>query len=58
MEAKKKQPNYKALFIIGITFLGAGVAISSSAGWAAGTGILAIGIVFMAIGLGNKEKWN
>jgi hypothetical protein len=48
--------NYQALFVIGITFMGAGVALMVSTGPAM-LGLTAIGIVFMVIGLANRDKW-
>ena len=48
--------NYKAIFVVGFVFVSAGIAISIAAG-PAGIGLLGIGIAFIAIGLGNRDKW-
>ena len=56
-EEKKKEPNYKALFVLGIVFIGTGVSISASAGNGMGAGIMGLGVVFMFIGARNRDKW-
>ncbi len=49
-KGEKRIPNYRALFIIGITWLPIGFATENPGFWA-------MGIVFMIIGLANKDKW-
>jgi hypothetical protein len=56
MTEEKKELNYKAIFLVGITFVGAGVAISAATG-AAGIGITGMGVVFILIGVRNRDKW-
>jgi len=46
----KRTPNYRALFIIGISWLPIGIATDNTAFWS-------IGLVFLIIGLANKNKW-
>lgn len=56
--AKKKvdrEPNYYQFFIIGIVWVGAGTAIYTSSG---NPGLLAMGVVFTALGLLNRDKWD
>jgi hypothetical protein len=45
------------LFAVGITFMGAGVAIGIAAGWPAGIGLVGIGLVLELVGLKNRDKW-
>lgn len=52
-----KEPNYKALFFLGITFAGTGVVFMSSVNPGLGGAFIALGIIFMIIGGKNKEKW-
>ena len=47
---EKRTPNYRALFIIGISWLPIGIATDNTAFWV-------IGLVFLITGLANKDKW-
>jgi hypothetical protein len=54
-EPEERKANYFALFVIGITFVGAGTALAiTNPGF---YGITAMGIIFMVIGLANRDKW-
>jgi hypothetical protein len=53
----QKAVNYRAFFVIGITFLPAGVALSASTGNSGFFGMSGMGAAFLAIGLMNREKW-
>jgi hypothetical protein len=53
----QKAVNYRAFFVIGITFLPAGVALSASTGNSGFFGMSGMGVAFLAIGLMNREKW-
>jgi hypothetical protein len=55
--SEKKEPNYRALFAVGIAFLGAGVALTSATGIGVGAGLMGMGAVFMIIGAKNRDKW-
>lgn len=55
--SEKKEPNYRALFAVGITFLGAGVALTAATGVGVGSGLVGLGAVFMIIGAKNRDKW-
>jgi len=44
-------PDYRTLFILGITFLPVGIATESPGLWG-------MGAVFMVFGLANRNKWN
>ena len=47
---EKRIPNYRALFIIGISWFPIGIATHNPGLWT-------VGIVFFIIGLANKDKW-
>ena len=55
-EGITKEPNYRAFFIAGICFLPAGVIFTAaiSPGF---IGITGMGLIYMAIGLANRNKW-
>ena len=47
--------NYQAFFSVGVVFVGAGIAMSVvNPGL---FGIAALGIIYMIIGLANRDKW-
>jgi hypothetical protein len=47
---KRHIPNYRALFILGITWIPIGIGTENPGLWATG-------IVFMIVGAANKKKW-
>ena len=47
---KKRVPNYRALFILGVTWLPIGIATDNPGLWG-------MGAVFMIVGAANKDKW-
>ena len=47
---QKRVPNYRALFVIGITWLPIGIATDNPGLWG-------MGLVFMIVGASNKNKW-
>ena len=47
---EKRVPNYRALFIIGVTWLPIGIATDNPGFWG-------MGAVFMIAGAVNKDKW-
>ena len=51
-----KEPDYRAFFIMGISFLPMGI-IFSSVIHPAFVSFLALSIIYMAIGLANLDKW-
>jgi hypothetical protein len=54
----KEEPgtNYQVLFVLGITFLGVGAALMvTNPGM---VGLMVMGIIFMAVGLANRDKWS
>jgi hypothetical protein len=57
MSKEKREPNYRALFVIGLSFLGAGVALSAAGLTSTGIALTAVGVVFFVIGISNRKKW-
>ena len=51
------KPNYRALFFMGITFTGVGVAIATSTENPGLYGISVLGIIYMITGFVNRDKW-
>jgi len=61
MQKKKKdgtykEPDYRAFFIMGICFLPMGIIFTSSVN-PGFVGFIGLGIIYMAIGLANRDKW-
>ena len=52
-----KEPNYQIFFAIGICFVGAGVTLTATIN-PGFIGITALGLIYMIIGLKNKDKWS
>lgn len=46
----EQKPDYRVFFILGVTWLPLGIATDNTA-------FLALGAVFMVIGLANRDKW-
>ena len=57
MSKKKREPNFRTLFVIGLGFIGAGTSLYVVGLIATGISILAVGIVFLIIGISNRKKW-
>ena len=57
MSSRKKEPNYRALFVIGLSFTGAGISLAAAGLIITGISILAVGIVFIIVGITNRKKW-
>jgi uncharacterized membrane protein YoaK (UPF0700 family) len=55
-EGTYKEPDYRAFFIMGICFLPMGIIFTSSIN-PGFIGFIGLGIVYMAIGLANRDKW-
>jgi NhaP-type Na+/H+ or K+/H+ antiporter len=53
----KGEPNYKAFFIMGITFLSLGITLSAATENPGLIGISGLGVAYIAIGLKNRDKW-
>jgi len=53
-KGKRHEPDYYTFFILGIVWIGAGIPLgTSSNNW----GLFAVGVLFMILGLANKNKW-
>jgi hypothetical protein len=52
----KEEPNYQAFFTMGLSFIAMGVALSIvvTPGF---LGFFALGVVYLMVGLKNKDKW-
>jgi len=50
------EPNYQAFFTMGISFLALGIVLSVAVG-PAFFGFVGLGIIYMVIGLANRDKW-
>ena len=55
-EIATKEIDYRAFFILGISFLPMGIIFSSTIS-PAFIGFIGMGACFMVIGLANKDKW-
>jgi hypothetical protein len=55
-EDKMGEPNYQAFFIMGISFLALGIILTYTVN-PGFLGFIAIGIIYIAICLANKDKW-
>jgi len=51
------KPDYRAFFILGITFLPMGLIMSISVENPGFYGIAAMGIIFLIIGISHKDEW-
>jgi hypothetical protein len=49
--------NYRAFFVLGITFLPVGVTLSASTDNPGFLGMSVLGAAYLAIGLANRDKW-
>ena len=56
-EETNKEIDYRAFFIMGISFLPMGI-IFTTAISPAFIGFIGLGICYMAIGLANRDKWD
>jgi hypothetical protein len=52
-----KEPDYRAFFILGICFLPVGIPIVIATNNPGLLGISALGIIYMSLGLANRDKW-
>jgi len=52
-----KEVDYRAFFIMGISFLLLGIVLTFVIGNPGFIGFMVLGIAYIAIGLANKDKW-
>jgi len=57
MSKEKREPNYRALFVIGLAFIGTGTSLYVVGLIASGISIFAVGIVFLIVSIMNRKKW-
>lgn len=55
---KNKEIDYRAFFIMGISFLPLGIVLTFVVGNPGFIGFMGLGIAYIAIGLANKDKWD
>jgi phosphotransferase system glucose/maltose/N-acetylglucosamine-specific IIC component len=56
MRKQKIEPDYRAIFILGVIFAGSGSAMISTSGISS-MGMFGLGLIYMAIGIANRDKW-
>ena len=56
-EGKMGEPNYQVFFIIGIAWIPIGIVFMITMHPAAGMAFMAMGIIYLGIGLANLDKW-
>ena len=55
-EGSMEEPDYRVFFIQGIVFTPMGIVLSIIVTWAL-LGITALGVIYLIIGLANRDKW-
>ncbi len=56
-EGTMKEPNYQAFFAIGIVWLPVGVVFMLTVNTGLGIAFMGMSVVYLAIGLANRDKW-
>jgi len=61
-EGKTEEPNYRAFYILGITFIPLGivwiaVSLLTDISFVIGIPFLGLGVTYMLLGLANRDKW-
>ncbi len=61
-EGKQEEPNYRVFFIVGMFMTPVGIIVITASFLAdisffIGLPFFSIGVVYIAIGLGNRDKW-
>jgi 4-amino-4-deoxy-L-arabinose transferase-like glycosyltransferase len=51
-----EETNYQAFFIMGVSFIGLGIALTATVN-VGFLGFIALGIIYLIIGLANRDKW-
>jgi O-antigen ligase len=54
---REPRPNYRALFIMGIIFMGAGVSLAVSIDNPGMYGLSAMGFIYMILGITHRDQW-
>lgn len=56
-EGAPQETDYRAFYIMGISFLPLGIVLMVTTENPGMLGLTALGVVYMAIGLSNRDKW-
>jgi len=56
MKEQKKATDYKKMFMLGLIFVGTGIALTTTVG-PAGIGLLALGGIMMFVGGQHRDEW-
>ncbi len=56
-EGKTGEVNYKIFFILGLVWIPIGIVYMITINTAIGIAFMGLGVVYIAIGLANKDKW-
>lgn len=56
-QGKTDDPDYRALFVLGICFLPMGLVLSITTENPGFYGIAAMGLVFLIVGIAHKDEW-
>jgi len=56
-EGKTGEINYKILFIIGLVWIPVGSVYMIAVNFLIGIAFIGMGVIYIAIGLANKDKW-
>ena len=56
-EGKIGEPNYQVFFTIGIVWIPIGVVFMITVNPVMGTAFMAMGVIYMIIGVANRDKW-
>jgi len=63
-EPKPDDADYRNFFVIGLVLLGLGIGLGAlllvvlDASWVVALPLITVGLVFLAIGAGNRDKWS
>jgi uncharacterized membrane protein YfcA len=56
-EGRPEEPDYRAIFFVGLVFVPVGIAIMAATENPGLLGVTAFGIFYMFLGLSNRDKW-
>lgn len=57
MSDTRIKPNYRSLFVIGLSFMGAGLSLFGAEMESTGIALFGVGTVFFVIGISNRKHW-
>lgn len=53
----KKDSDYRVMFVFGTALIGAGIALLAALNRGFGAAFIGTGVLFMLIGMSNKDQW-